>query len=369
MVKPIDSPVAKPLPDQVPDSAVQLGVAQPRPGRRIQMADIARMAGVSNATVSRALSGSPLIPQETRDRIAELARSLNYRVNASAANLRKQAVSTVGVVMLSSAERPAQAVADPFVMTMVASLADELAERGQDMLLARCDPDRLHQLPDLVRTGRVAGLVVMGQWVAHDALNAMARQGLPMVVWGASVPGTVYPVVGSDNEQGGCLATRHLLAQGCRRIAFLGRLDHPESAQRHQGYLRALQEAGVQADPAWQHPVAFSQPSSQAVVDQWVATQALPDGVFACSDLVAMGVVSALAARGLSVPGDVKLVGFDDVALAAHVHPSLTTVRQDMALAARTLMEVLGRQVQGLPDAVALLPTTLVVRHSSGAVD
>jgi DNA-binding LacI/PurR family transcriptional regulator len=103
------------------------------------------------------------------------------------------------------------------------------------------------------------------------------------------------------------------------------------------------------------------------VVDQWLADQSVPDGVFACSDLVAMGVVSALAARGLSVPADVKLVGFDDVALAAHVHPSLTTVRQDMALAARTLVAVLERQVQGLPDAAQLLPTTLVVRGSSGA--
>lgn len=331
------------------------------------MVDIARMAGVSNATVSRALSGSPLIPQETRDRITELARSLNYRVNASAANLRKQAVSTVGVVMLGSAERPAQAVADPFIMAMVASLADVLAERGQDMLLARCGPDRLQMLPDLVRTGRAAGVVVMGQWVAHEALNAMARQGLPMVVWGASVPGTVYPVVGSDNEHGGYLATRHLLAQGCRRIAYLGRLDQPESALRHRGYLRALHEAGVAVTPGLQHPVDFSQPGSQAVVDQWLADQSIPDGVFACSDLVAMGVVSALAARGLSVPTDVKLVGFDDVALAAHVHPSLTTVRQDMALAARTLVAVLERQVQGLPDAAQLLPTTLVVRDSSGA--
>lgn len=329
------------------------------------MADIARMAGVSNATVSRALSGSPLIPQETRDRITDLARSLNYRVNASAANLRKQGVSTVGVVMLHSADRPAQAAADPFMMAMVATLADALAERNQDMLLARYGAERLHQLPDLVATGRAAGLIVMGQWSAHEALNAMARQGLPMVAWGATVPGTLYPVVGCDNEQGAYLATRHLLDQGCRRMAFLGSLEHPEVALRHRGYLRALDEAGVAAHADWQHSVLFSEPSSQAVVDGWVAQQAVPDGVFACSDLVAMGVVSALAAHGLSVPADVKLVGFDDIALAAHVHPSLTTVRQDMALGVQAMLQVLDEQVQGRPGASVLLPTTLVVRQSS----
>lgn len=335
-------------------------------GKRIQMADIARMAGVSTATVSRALSGSPLIQQETRERIADLARSLNYRVNASAASLRRKDISTVGVVMLHSMNRPLQAAADPFMMTMVAGLADALAERGQDMLLARYGQERMEQLPDLVETGRVAGLIVMGQWSCHEQLNAMARRGVPMAVWGAAVPGTLYPVVGSDNEQGGYLATRHLVEQGCQRIAYLGDLEHPEAALRHKGYLRALAEAGREVRDQWQRPIVFSSPDLQGIVADWVQSGPVPDGVFASSDLAAMGVVRALAAHGLSVPGDVKLVGFDDISLAEHFHPSLTTVHQSMAAAGPALVQMLADQLQGLHRGPLILPAELIVRESSG---
>lgn len=350
-----------------PEPLVGLGHRGAGMGKRIQMADIARMAGVSTATVSRALSGSPLIQQETRERIADLARSLNYRVNAGAASLRRKDISTVGVVMLHSVDRPLQAAADPFMMTMVAGLADALAERGQDMLLARYGQERLEQLPELVETGRVAGLIVMGQWSCHEQLNAMARRGVPMAVWGAAVPGTLYPVVGSDNEQGGYLATRHLAERGCRNIAFLGDLEHPEAALRHKGYLRALREAGLIANDLWQRPIVFSAPDLPSIVGEWAQAGAMPDGVFATSDLAAMGVVRALAAHGLSVPGDVKLVGFDDISLAEHFHPSLTTVHQSMAAAGPALVQMLADQLQGMARGPLILPAELIVRESSGA--
>lgn len=334
--------------------------------KRIQMVDIARMAGVSTATVSRALAGSPLIQQETRERIADLARSLNYRVNASAASLRRQDVSTVGVILLHSMSRPMQAAADPFVMSLVACLADALAARDQDMLFARFGQDRLDQLPALVETGRVAGLIVMGQWSAHEQLNAMARRGVPMAVWGAAVPGTLYPVVGSDNERGGYLATHHLIAQGCRRVAFLGDLEHPEAAMRHQGYLRAMHEAACDVVPAWQRPFDFAAPDVHAVVADWAQAGVVPDGVVAASDLAAMGVVRALASLGLRVPDDVRLVGYDDIALAEHFHPALTTVRQSVAVAATELVHMLADQLEGVSRAPVVLPAELVIRESSG---
>lgn len=343
------------------------GAAKPATGRgrRIQMVDIARMAGVSTATVSRALAGSPLIQQETRERIADLARSLNYRVNAGAANLRRQDVSTVGVILLHSSARPMQAAADPFVMSMVASLADALAARGQDMLLARFGQDRLDQLPALVETGRVAGLIVMGQWSAHEQLNAMARRGVPMAVWGAAVPGTLYPVVGSDNTHGGYLAASHLVGLGCRRLAFLGDLEHPEAAMRHAGFQRALQEAGGETDGEWLHPFDFAAPDVQGIVTQWVRAGKVPDGVVVASDLAAIGVVRALATCGLRVPDDVRVVGYDDIPLAEHVHPSLSTVRQPVAAAGQELVQMLADQLQGVHRAPVLLPAELVVRESS----
>lgn len=332
---------------------------------RIQMADIARMAGVSTATVSRALSDSPLIQAATRARIQDLARSLNYQVNAGAASLRRREVSTVGVVILEDRDRPMQAASDPFVMGLVGSLADALADNGQDMLLARYKADRRTQLASLVDSGRVAGLIMMGQWSWHDALNELARRGVPLVVWGAAPPGTLYPVVGSDNERGGYLATRHLLQQGCRRLGFLGDLQHPEVALRHAGFVRALSEAGLPEPTGWQHPIAFEAPDTDSIVEQWAAADDWPEGVFVCSDLAAITLIRALADRGVPVPQRVKVVGYDDIPLAAHTHPSLTTVCQPIGRAGQALVQVLSQRLEGHFCPPVMLPTELCVRESS----
>lgn len=348
----------KPIP-AAPESAT------PRRQSRVQMADLARMAGVSISTVSRALSGSPLIQPTTRERIALLARSLNYQVNAGAASLRRRDLSTVGVVLLDNAERPLQAASDPFIMTLVSSLADALAERGQDMLLARYRPDRQAQLPVLVDSGRVAGLILIGQFQWHEALNALARRDLPMVVWGAEVPGGHYPVVGTDNEAGGYAAARHLIEQGCQRLAFLGDTRHAEVRQRHTGYLRALHESGRHTASPWVEPVGFDVPDVAALADRWQRASPRPDGVFACSDLMALSLIRALGERGLRVPADVKVVGFDDIPIAAHTQPSLSTIRQPMELAGAALVDLLAQRLDGQHPPSRRLAAQLLVRESS----
>lgn len=342
-----------------------LGPVTQKRHSRVQMADLARMAGVSISTVSRALSGSPLIQPATRDRIALLARSLNYQVNAGAASLRRRDLSTVGVLLLDNAERPMQAASDPFIMTLVSSLADALAERGHDMLLARYRLERQTQLPVLVDSGRVAGLILIGQSHWHEALNDLARRDLPMVVWGADVAGGYYPVVGADNEAGGYEATRHLVAQGCRRLAFLGDRAHPEVEQRFRGFQRALQEAGLDAEPRWVEAVGFDVPEVADIADRWRRAHLRPDGVFACSDLMALGLIRALAEHGLGVPDDLQVVGFDDISIAAYTQPSLSTVRQPMDLAGRALVEMLAQRLEGQHPASVRLPAELCVRESS----
>lgn len=336
--------------------------------KRVQMVDIARLAGVSTATVSRALSDSPLIQKDTRDRIHALASALNYRVNAGAASLRRQEVSTLGVAMLDANDRPPQTASDPFMMTLVGSLADAVSAEGRDMLLARYGLGQADRLFTLAQTGRVAGVIAIGQWAWHEHLNELVRRGVPVAVWGAAMPGMLYPTVGSDNAQGGHLATRHLLEQGCRRVAFLGDLDHPEAALRHAGYRRALQEAGQSPQAVWQRPVLFGAPDLQSVVNEWVDSGQVPDGVVVSSDLAAMGLVRALAARGLQVPRDVRVVGYDDIPLAEHVHPSLTTIRQSMQTAGPALVRMLLDQLQGKARAALCLPAELVVRESSGSI-
>jgi DNA-binding LacI/PurR family transcriptional regulator len=339
-------------------------VAAAGESRRLQMADIARLAGVSVATVSRALNGSALVNQETRDRIAELAHSLNYSINEGAKNLRLKHNRTVAVIVpYDPATR--QPLSDPFFLALIGSLADALTDRGCDMLLSRVDADRLDLAAQFFATGRAMGIVLIGQWHHHDQLNAMAVRGIPFMVWGAQLPGQLYGTVGSDNLVGGQLATEHLLDRGATRIAFLGDPELPEIGQRHAGYLRAHRLRGLTPDPRLLKPTPFV---TSAVRDAALALHAEglgPDGLFAASDLTAMTAAATLRSVGVRVPEDLLVVGYDDIELAAHFHPPLSTIRQPIAEAGRVLVELLLAQTNGQRARSQLLGTELVARAST----
>ena len=327
---------------------------------RVQMADIARLAGVSVSTVSRALSDSALVNTETRERIAELARSLNYSINVGAQNLRLKTNRTVAVIVPYDPDTR-QHLSDPFFLSLIGSLADALTERGHDMLLTRVDAGRLDQAAQVYRTGRATGIVLVGQWHHHDQLNAMAVQGVPFVVWGAQLPQQLYATVGGDNRMGGRLATAHLLAGGARRVLFMGDPGLPEVGQRLQGWQDAHAQAGLAPDPALCRPAPFMTEAIQRELAAVLASGLAVDAVFAASDLMAMTLISALRQQGRSLP----VVGYDDIALAEHFHPPLTTVRQPIAQAGELLVASLLSQLAGERVRSQLLPTELVVRQSS----
>lgn len=335
--------------------------------RRLQMADIARLAGVSVSTVSRALNGSTLVNQETRQRVAELARSLNYTINESAKNLRLQRNQTIAVVVPYDAHSR-QHISDPFFLSMVGSLADALTDRGYDMLLSRVDAEALDSVSALYDAGRAIGIVLIGQWRHHDQLNALASRGVPVVVWGGQLPQQLYCTVGGDNLLGGRLATEHLLSLGRSRILFLGDAQLPEVALRLQGYRQALSSAGVAFEPGRVRPVPFEEHDAErAIAEQVIAQPPAFDALFAASDLIAILAMRALRAAGRHVPQDVAVVGYDNITLAAYADPPLTTVHQPVALAGVELVDALTRLIGGEPQAPRMLPVELVVRHSSAA--
>ncbi len=331
---------------------------------RLQMADIARLAGVSVATVSRALAGSTLVNEATRERVAELARSLNYTVNVAAKNLRLRQNRTVSVVVPFDAALR-QPLSDPFFLSLIGSLADALTDRGHEMLLSRVDANRLDLAAQGVDAGRAAGLILVGQWHHHDQLNALAVRGLPLAVWGAALPGQAYATVGSDNLQGGRLATEHLWQQGARRIAFFGDWQLPEIGQRHQGYLQALAAVNARPNAKLMLPVPFVNSAIEAAVEGLVASGTRFDAVFAASDLMAMTVISTLRRLGLQVPQDVRVAGYDDIPLAQHFHPPLSTVRQPLDAAGQALVAEVLAQIGGARPSSQLLPTTFHPRESS----
>lgn len=332
--------------------------------RRVQMMDIARLAGVSTSTVSRALNGSGLISAETRERISELARSLNYSINVSAKNLRLGENRTIGVVIPYD-RRTRQHVSDPFFLGMLGSLADALTDRGYDMLLSRVDSEHLDDLAGLYDTGRASGIVVIGQWGHHDQLNELAVRRVPLVVWGAHLPRQLYCSVGTDNFSGGRTATEHLLRLGRRQIAFMGATIFPEAQQRYEGYLQAHRDHGLTPDPALHIVTPFTAAEAQAAMREFLASQQTIDGLVAASDLIAMNAMGVLLAQGFDVPRDVSVVGYDDIEAAAHCHPPLTTVRQPIELAGVEMVDCLLQAQEGHRPESRILAATLQLRGST----
>jgi len=344
-----------------PDAAAGSAAQQ-----RLQMADIARLAGVSTSTVSRALSGSKLVNEETRGRILELARSLKYSINIGAQNLRLKQNRTVGVVVPFDTQTR-QHLSDPFFLSMLGSLADALTEQGFDMLVTRVDAEQLDAAAVPFDTGRVIGIVLIGQWRHHEQLNQLAARRVPIVVWGAQLPQQLYTTIGGDNVAGGHMATAHLLAGGRRRIAFFGDTKLPEVAQRYRGYCQALAEHGLAIDAQLCVSVSFLPQGGDEAVRELTARGVPFDAVLACSDLLAMTAIHRLRDSGLRVPQDIAVVGYDDIELAAYFHPPLTTVQQPIRAAGRALVTALLALVDGNSVPSQQLPTTLMVRASSAA--
>ena len=331
---------------------------------RRQMADIARLAGVATSTVSRALSNSPLVKEETRTRIVDLARSLNYSVNYSAKNLRSGDNRTIGVVIpFDAATR--QHITDPFFLGMLGNLADALTEHGYDLLLSRVDSEHLDDVAKLYDAGRVKGIMLIGQWGHHDQINALAMRRVPLVVWGAQLPGQMYCSVGSDNRMGGEMATRHLIAQGCRRIAFFGDAHLPEVAQRYEGYVQAHRKAKLPLPKDLYVATPFAAETAQKMIAEFFALSPDLDGVFAASDLLAISTMGIAAAHGIQVPKSLKVVGYDNINAASHCHPPLTTIHQAVDRAGLQMMECLEQIMTGGFAESRILDISLIERESS----
>ena len=327
------------------------------------MADVAAIAGVTPATVSRALSGHTRISPATRDRVMEIASRHGFQINQTARNLRLGRTQSVGVVIPLGHES-AQRVSDPFYTSLIGNLMDGLARREHAMLLSAVTPHDSAWLSNISRSGRVDGVIVLCQSDQDPVLRDVGRSYKPLVVWGEGGPAEEgYCCVGTDNRLGGRLAAEHLIATGRRRIAFAGMTDIPELVARHAGYLDAHRAAGLAPGPHMEVPLAFD-PSSSHLHERVAALDDI-DAVVAASDMIAMGMIRAMADTGRRVPDDVAIIGYDDVSLAAHATPALTTIRQNVALAAETMLDLLFDRIGGTEAQSVRIPLELVRRQSA----
>jgi len=332
--------------------------------------DIAHLAGVSQPTVSRALRGSPMVNEETRRRIQAIADELNYKVDKNASNLRTQHSGTLALLFFEDPTADESQI-NPFFLSMLGSITRACALQSYDLLISFQQLSTNWQA-DYEDSNKADGLILLGYGdylESHSRLQRLVEQGTHFVRWGAALPDEPGISIGCDNFQGGHDITSHLLGQGRRNIAFLGHAsDHyPEFMERYRGHAAALQSAGIEADARLQADAITSEQSGYEAACELLQREVRFDALFAASDLIAIGAMKALHERGLQVPGDVAVAGFDDIPMASFVNPSLSTVQQDTKLAGSMLVETLLKLIQDEPVESRTIPVKLALRRSSGA--
>ena len=330
--------------------------------------DIAHLTGVSQATVSRALRGSPLVNEETRRRIQAAAEQLNYKVDKNASNLRRMHTGTLALLFFEDPTADESHI-NPFFLSMLGSITRACARQGYDLLISFQQFSRDWHA-DFADSKKADGIILLGygDYLAYtDKLDKLVAQGTRFVRWGAVLPDQPGVSIGCDNFRGGQAVAEHLLERGCRRIAFLGDASshYPEFFGRYRGYVDALQQAGVDIDEALQENAESTERSGYEAMRTLITRDFGFDAVFAASDLIAIGAMRALSDHGLRVPQDVALAGFDDIAMASFVNPPLTTILQDTKQAGEVLVDSLLGLIRGEPVDSEVLPVKLMVRRSS----
>jgi DNA-binding LacI/PurR family transcriptional regulator len=326
----------------------------------ITMQHLADIAGVSTITVSRALRNSALVTPETREKIRKIAEEQGYRINVSARNLRLRRSHSVAVVveMTPAKDRP---MSDPYPLELLGSITQELTTAGYSVVLTS------KQLLDTAPVQGADGLILLGQGSHSEAVRQLQKSGLPLVVWGAPDANQPCIVVGSDNRAGGASVAERFMQQGRKNLLFLGDINHAEIQERCLGFMAELQSGAHQVHIL--RPSAFTFEAGFECVRAYLSKnlseqQPLVDGVFAASDLLAMGAIRALTESHFMVPDQVSVIGYDDTPGATSFVPPLTSVHQYLreggVLLARKILDL----INGTPVESELLPTTLVVRQT-----
>ena len=331
--------------------------------------DIAHRAGVSQATVSRVLRGSPLVNAETRKRVEEAVRELNYKVDRHASSLRTQRAGTLALLLFEDPTQDDSHI-NPFFLSMLGSITRACARQGHDLLVSFQQlSDDWHA--DYEDSMKADGLILLGygDYLAYESkLVHLVAQGTHFVRWGAVLQGQPGISIGCDNAEGGALAGRHLIERGRRKVAFLGDAStrFPEFFARYCGCDAALREVGLRMNPALQVDAISTEQAGYDAM-RTLLGRGLPfDALFAGSDLIAIGAMHALKEAGLRIPEDVAVVGFDGTPMSRFSNPPLTTVVQDTSKAGELLVDTLLQLVRDQPAHSITMAPTLQVRASSG---
>ena len=327
----------------------------------VTIKDVARAANVSVATVSRALNGHHNVAEAVRLRVIRVASELRYSPHAAARSLSSRRTHTIGVILPD--------LYGEFFSELMRGVDQVARERGFHLLVSSYHGNPEEQGAALrAMRGRVDGLLLMSPYIGdtgHLTDNLSPTQ--PTVLMNTHLPQTGLASLSVDNYGGAVAMVRHLAEVGRKRIAFIaGPEDNFDAGERRRGYLDALAERLPNAEP-WILPGDFNEASGHAAAQALIASERLPDAVFAANDMMALGCMSAFKQAGIAVPGQVALAGFDDIPLSRYVQPSLTTVRVNIAELGGQAMSALSEAIgtEAASTAPVSLRPELIVREST----
>jgi len=335
----------------------------------VSIRDIAAEAGVSHTTVSRALHDNPLISREVRERIQQIAQDMGYVPNEVAQNLKQRQTNSVGLVVTS--------IADPFVGRVVRGIEETAQAAHLSLMLSVSDnlPEQELAVIENFSRRRVDGIIVLASRLEMRELQRLAQWPVPVVLINqqSEAPADGLTCVSIDDFGGAKLAVEHLLRLGHRRIGFLGVGNRPRSVRlRLEGYNAALREAGIEPRVEWvriAHPDHLSH-SDDIIDGQMLINPLLTSGVRALlcyNDSIAIGALLSCRKRGINVPRDLSIVGFDNIETSQYITPALTTVHQPKLRLGQLAMELLLERLAGRVVEDQMLPVELVVRDSTAA--
>jgi len=325
---------------------------------------VAFRAGVSSATVSHVINGTRYVSETVRERVQKTLNELDYHPNALARSLRSGYTQTLGLILPDSA--------NPFFAEVGHSIEIAAFEAGYSVILCNTENDfeKESLYIDVLTKKQVDGLIFVTTGDRSDSVKKLVEMKIPTVVMDRDFPGLKLDIVAADNLQGGYLATQHLISLGHKRIGCItGPSGINPSARRITGYQQALRDANLVVEPELIVSGDFHPESGWKLGRTMLSEKNAPKAIFACNDLMAMGVLRAATELGLQVPGDLAMVGYDDIELASYTNPPLTTVKQpkfEMGVAALNFLISRIQNKQSAPQSV-LLPVSMVIRSSCGA--
>jgi LacI family transcriptional regulator/LacI family repressor for deo operon, udp, cdd, tsx, nupC, and nupG len=334
----------------------------------VSIADIARIAGVSHTTVSRALRGSSLISTDTRKRIQKLAEEMGYMPNAIAQSLQTRRTSTIGLVITS--------IADPFLSDVVRGVEEVAREAGFSVILSAThnDPEQEMAIIETFHRRRVDGILVASSRITSEYKDRLDRIQVPTVLINsqAESDNKLLHWVAVDDRAGAQRAVEYLIQLGHRSIGYLGVSSRPRSnLQRLLGYQHALVSAGIASRDEW----VVITPANEATLEEDVAAgrasllcllDAGVTALFCANDMIAIGVLTVCQERGIAVPQRLSVVGFDDIRMASYVIPALTTVCQPKVELGRLATQVMLDLLNNRPGQNHILQPELIYRASAG---